>query len=149
MADHFARPDASASSPSRVVELHQLARQDYTKGQQERASVPNLLPTYAAGVHVPEPSDLDVAIALGRRSLAKYGQPDFGDPNGISHAHGHITESLRILLRALVAEPAQAGEVFRGNPENPSAEDEAVRCSVDRAFPVVAAFLADEREAGK
>lgn len=104
MTDHVAGPNAPASSPSRVAELHQLARQDYTKGQQERASVPNLLPTYAAGVHVPEPSDLDVAIALARRSLTKYGQPDFGDPNGISHAHGHLTESLRILLRALGVE---------------------------------------------
>ncbi|MFD4557587.1 hypothetical protein ACFWP5_25240 [Streptomyces sp. NPDC058469] len=106
MTDHFARPDVPASS-DRVAELHRLAREDLAKGQQERASVPNLLPTYAAGVHAPEPSDLDVAIALGRRSLTKYGQPDFGDPNGISHAHGHLTESLRILLRALGVE---AGE---------------------------------------
>lgn len=95
MTDHFARPDAPASS-ARVAELHRLAREDLAKGQQERASVPNLLPTYA-----PEPSDLDTAIALARRSLVKYGQPDFGDPNGISHAHGHLTEALRILLRAL------------------------------------------------
>jgi len=71
VADHFARPDASASST------------------------------------LSEPSDLDTAIALARRSLAKYGQPDFGDPNGISHAHGHITESLRILLRALRAEDGE------------------------------------------
>ncbi|MFJ9376803.1 hypothetical protein [Streptomyces sp. NPDC101455] len=33
--------------------------------------------------------------------------------------------------------------------EQADAEAKAVRASVDRAFPVVAAFLADEREAGK
>ncbi|MEV0470242.1 hypothetical protein AB0I50_09570, partial [Streptomyces prunicolor] len=42
-----------------------------------------------------------------------------------------LREGLRLLLRALGAEPLD--------------EDEAARRSVDRAFPVIAAFLADER----
>ncbi|MDV7221019.1 hypothetical protein [Streptomyces prunicolor] len=121
MADLSARPDVPASSP-RVAELHQLARQDYAKGQQERASVPNLLPAYAAGVHVPEPSDLEVAISVAQQLL---------DSDQILS----MREALRLLLRALGAEPVD--------------EQEAARRSVDRAFPVVAAFLADEREAGK
>jgi len=79
----------------RVAELHHLARQDYAKGQQERASVPNLLPTYAAGVHVPEPSDLEVAISVAQQLL---------DTDQILS----LREALRLLLRALGAE---AGEV--------------------------------------
>jgi hypothetical protein len=54
-----------------------------------------------------EPTALDTAIALAQRSLANYGRPDFRDPNGISHAHGHVTEALRILLHTLGVE---AGE---------------------------------------
>jgi hypothetical protein len=115
MADLSARPDVPASS-TRVAELHQLARQDYTKGQQERASVPNLLPTYAVGVHVPEPSDLDVAISVAQQLL---------DTDQILS----LREALRLLLRALGAEPV-----------DPSFAAE---------FPTIAAHLADEREAGR
>jgi hypothetical protein len=56
---------------------------------------------------LPEPTALDTAIALAQRSLANYGRPDFRDPNGISYAHGHVTEALRILLHTLGVE---AGE---------------------------------------
>lgn len=115
MADHFARPAAPASSP-RVAELHQLARQDYAKGQQERAAIPNLFPTYAAGVHVPEPSDLEVAIRVGQQLL---------DSDQILS----LREALRLLLRALGAEPV-----------DPSFAAE---------FPTIAAHLAEERGEGK
>ncbi|WP_055527168.1 hypothetical protein [Streptomyces graminilatus] len=105
---------------TRVAELHRLARQDYAKGQQERAAVPNLLPSYAAGVHAPEPSDLDVAIRVGQQLL---------DSDQILS----LREALRLLLRALDAEPVD--------------EEEAARRFVARHFPEVTAFLADERGA--
>ncbi|MFF0080238.1 hypothetical protein ACFYR1_11130 [Streptomyces canus] len=69
-----------------------------------------------------EPSDLDVAIRVAQQLL------DSGDAT-------ILRESLRILLRALDAEPLT--------------EEEAVRRSVDRAFPAVAAFLAQERGEGQ
>jgi len=65
-----------------------------------------------------EPSDLEVAISVAQRLF------DSGDA-------AILRESLRILLRALDAEPVD--------------EEEAVRRSVDAQFPAVAAFLADER----
>lgn len=77
---------------TRVAELHQLARQDYAKGQQERAAIPSLFPSYAAGVHVPEPSDLDVAIRVAQQLL---------DSDQVLS----LREALRLLLRALDAEP--------------------------------------------
>ena len=141
MADHFARPAAPASSP-RVAALLRLCAEDYAKGQQERATVPNLFPSYAAGVHVPEPSDLEVAISVAQQLL---------DSDQILS----LREALRLLLRALGAEPGDhvvgAAEKVPGTGKLPApgAEDEAVRRSVDRAFPAVTAFLADEREAGK
>ncbi|MDX3747477.1 hypothetical protein [Streptomyces sp. AK08-02] len=96
------------SENTRVAELHRLARQDYAKGQQERAAVPNLFPSYVPGVHVPEPSDLDVAIRVGQKMLDAYGTVDSGDIFAYAQAHGALTESLRILLRALGAEPVAA-----------------------------------------
>ncbi|KUN91890.1 hypothetical protein [Streptomyces caeruleatus] len=121
MTDHFARPLRAASS-ERVAELHRLADADYAKGQQERAT-PHLAPSYAAhsmaGLGLaPEPTDLDVAIRVAQQLL------DSSDAV-------ILRESLRILLRALGAEPLTA--------------DEAVRRSVDAQFPTIAAFLADER----
>ncbi len=121
MADLSARPDVPASSV-RVAELHRLARQDYAKGQQERAAIPNLFPSHTAGVHAPEPSDLDVAIRVAQQLL---------DSDQVLP----LREALRLLLRALDAEPLTPAE--------------AARRSVDRAFPVVAAFLASEQETGQ
>ena len=65
-----------------------------------------------------EPSDLDVAISVAQQLL------DSGDAT-------ILRESLRILLRAIDAEPVN--------------ETEAVPRSVDAQFPAIAAFLADER----
>lgn len=94
MTDHFARPDAPASS-QRVTELHRQAREDYACGQRER-TIASLSPSYAAavGVHVPEPSDLDVAISVAQQLI---------DSNEMSS----LREALRLLLRALDAEPAR------------------------------------------
>ncbi|MEV6174899.1 hypothetical protein AB0L99_42675 [Streptomyces sp. NPDC051954] len=86
MADHFARPDAPASSA------------------------------------LAEPSDLDVAISVAQQLL---------DSDQVLS----LREALRLLLRALDAEPAY--------------EQEAVRRSVDAQFPAVAAFLAAERGEGE
>jgi hypothetical protein len=69
-----------------------------------------------------EPSDLDVAIGVAQQLL---------DSDQILS----LREALRLLLRALGAEPVD--------------EAEAIRRSVDAQFPTVAAFLADERGEGK
>lgn len=72
MADHFARPDAPASSA------------------------------------LAEPSDLDVAIRIGRHMLDTYGTVDSSDIYAYAQAHGGLAEALRILLRAVGAETAGA-----------------------------------------
>lgn len=121
MTDHFARTQRAASSPS-LAELHQLCDEDYIKGQQQRAT-PHLAPSYAAltlADHgpAPESTDLDVAIRVAQQLL---------DSDQLLS----LREALRLLLRALGAEPVD--------------EQEAVRHSVDAQFPAVAAFLAAER----
>lgn len=54
-----------------------------------------------------EPADLDVAIRVAQRMLTAYGQPAYGDACAVAQAHGALTESLRILLRALGAETGE------------------------------------------
>lgn len=131
VASHPSKPSRHVHlvlTEERAAKLRALAKH---RGRGNSDTMYELLDEALAPTTLPAdgPSTLDTAIALAQRSLAKYGQPDFGDPLAISHAHGHVTESLRILLRALGAEGA----------------DEAVRRSVDAQFPVVAAFLAAER----
>lgn len=75
-------------------------------------------PDAPASSALAEPSDLDVAISVAQQLL---------DSGNVAI----LRESLRILLRALDAEPVT--------------EAEAVRRSVDAQFPAVAAFLAEER----
>lgn len=79
----------------------------------------------------PAPGDLVVAIRVAQKMLAAYGDTSTFGEFGYATAHGALSESLRILLHALGAEPVD--------------EDEAIRRSVDRAFPAVAAFLAEPR----
>lgn len=84
---------------ARVAALHKQAREDYIKGQQQR-SMPSLAPSYAsialaASGPTPEPTDLDVAIGVAQLLLDS------------DNAHA-LRESLRVLLRALGAEPASA-----------------------------------------
>jgi uncharacterized protein (DUF1778 family) len=69
-----------------------------------------------------EPSDLEVAVRVAQQLL---------DSDSVLS----LREALRLLLRALDAEPV--------------AENEAVRRSVDALFPTIAAFLASEREVGQ
>lgn len=52
-----------------------------------------------------DPSDLAVAIRVGQHMLARYGTVGLGDIHAYAEAHGGLTEALRILLRALDAEP--------------------------------------------
>jgi len=57
----------------------------------------------------------------------------------------------RVVIRDGLDEPAWNADWLRGKlrAEEADAEAKAVRRSVDRAFPVVAAFLAEEQEAGQ
>lgn len=119
MADHFARPNGLASS-ARLAELHQLCNEDYAKGQTERANA-HALPSYTAFAAAavvpapPAPSDLDIAIHVAQRMLAAYGDPSrLGDIFAYALAYGGLTEALRILLRALGAEPATETEAVTG-----------------------------------
>lgn len=86
----------SSGRAQRVAELHRLCAEDYAKGQAQRAT-PRLSPSYAAAPvaahsHVAEPSDLDVAIRVAQQLL---------DSDQILS----LREALRLLLRALGAEP--------------------------------------------
>lgn len=83
---------------SRVAELHRLCDEDYVQGQQQRAT-PRLSPSYAATslaalASAPEPTDLDVAISVAQQLL---------DSDSVLS----LRESLRLLLRALGAEPVK------------------------------------------
>lgn len=60
-----------------------------------------------------EPSDLAVAIRVGQRMLAAYGDVGRGDIYAYAEAHGGLAEALRILLRALDAEPASVAELHQ------------------------------------
>ena len=75
-------------------------------------------PCAPASSPLAEPTDLDVAISVAQQLIN-------------SDQVLSLREALRLLLRALDAEPVD--------------ENEAVRRSVDAHFPAIAAFLADER----
>lgn len=95
----------------RVAQLHKLAGADYAKGQQERATALHNQPytafaTADAVPPAPEPTDLDVAIRVAQQLLDSDQVPS-------------LREALRLLLRALGAEPTEAA----APPEPPE-----VRC---------------------
>ncbi|MGW0865765.1 hypothetical protein [Streptomyces sp. NPDC002611] len=97
MTDHSARLDAFASSPqaARVAALHRLCDQDYAKGQQQRAAArpaPPYSPLSIADRSSTEPTDLEVAVAVAQQLL---------DSDQVLS----LREGLRLLLRALDAEP--------------------------------------------
>ncbi|MEU8717500.1 hypothetical protein [Streptomyces sp. NPDC048663] len=100
----------------RVAELHRLAEEDYAKGRSERAAAHHPLPAYtpfataSAITPPPAPTDLDIAIHVAQQMLATYGDAStLGDIFAFAQAHGGLTEALRILLRALGAEPQDGG----------------------------------------
>ncbi|MBW8701866.1 hypothetical protein MBT84_19860 [Streptomyces sp. MBT84] len=93
---------------------------------------------HVAGLETPASSPilesselLASAITVAQRMLSSFGSVGYSDVGALAQAHGALAESLRIVLRSLGAELVD--------------EQEAVRRSVDAQFPVVAAFLADER----
>lgn len=62
-----------------------------------------------------EPSDLAVAVHVARKTLAAYGDSSIFGELGYAQAHGALSESLRILLRALGVEVhAERGETGEG-----------------------------------
>lgn len=64
-----------------------------------------------------EPSDLAVAIRVAQYMLAKHGKASPGDLFGVNQAYGAVTEALRLVLRALDAEPAEdKGYTLTGTP---------------------------------
>lgn len=65
-------------------------------------------PTLPGVGALPEPSDLAVAIRVGQKLLAAYGDSSGFDVFAYAQAHGALAEALRILLRAVGAEPAEA-----------------------------------------
>lgn len=88
--------------PARLAALHAQCDADYAKGQAERANAARPLPAYtpfataAAITTPPEPTDLDVAIHVAQQLL---------DTDQILS----MREALRLLLRALGAEPNCGG----------------------------------------
>lgn len=90
---------------------------------QQNLSAPPCAPIMAT-----EPSDLDVAIHVGQRMLAFYGDTSGYDIYAYAQAHGGLTEALRILLRALDAEPQVTGSTvvadLRQVPRCPAAHPE-------------------------
>ncbi len=79
----------SQGAESRVAALHHLCDQDYAKGQSQRAAA-----SAAVRGPVAEPTDLDVAISVAQQLL---------DSDSVLP----MRESLRLLLRALGAEPTR------------------------------------------
>ncbi|MFJ1653675.1 hypothetical protein ACIOC2_20255 [Streptomyces sp. NPDC088337] len=100
MTDHFPRPTARATSrEDRIVELHQLAAADYASTAYLRRQNPTWpvtngapLPERAAHHEPDAPSDLDVAISVAQQLI---------DSDQLLS----VREALRLLLRALGAEP--------------------------------------------
>jgi hypothetical protein len=97
MTDHFARPERAATSrEARVAELHQLAREDYASTAHLRKQIPTwpVRPASVRPAAAPAsvPTDLDVAISVAQALL--------GSNNPLT-----LREALRLLLRALGAEP--------------------------------------------
>ncbi|MFI5684677.1 hypothetical protein [Streptomyces sp. NPDC051636] len=106
----------------RLTALHAACREDYARGTAQRARA-ELAPARPLGL--PDPGELNTAIRVGQRMLAAYGSVEGADVFAYAQAHGGLTEALRILLRALGAEPDDRNilgsqEVFPGSRENPS-----------------------------
>lgn len=66
-------------------------------------------------------TELETAIRVARRMLASYGTVDSDSVHAYTVAHGGLTEALRLLLRALNAEPVSA---MADNPRCPAAHPE-------------------------
>ncbi|MFF1297957.1 MULTISPECIES: hypothetical protein [unclassified Streptomyces] len=110
MTDHVAPPGRTSTS-ARVAELHRQARDDFAKGQQQRAAARHAtsytaLALAAATRPAHDPDDLDVAISVAVQV--------FNSDQLLS-----LREALRLLLRAHGVEPAD---------HPPTDEPPALRC---------------------
>lgn len=99
MTDHSARPErAATSAEERVAELHRLANADYANAARNQQPVTNVAqPLYGKAAidvrdQLHQPTDLQVAVQVAQRLL---------DSDEILS----VREALRMLLRALGAEP--------------------------------------------
>jgi len=110
MTDHFARPERAATSRrERVAELHRLADEDYASTAYLRNQPRQPLFGTAADAarnQLRQRSELEAAVSVARKMLAAYGDSSGFDQFGYAQAHGALSESLRILLRALGVEAA-------------------------------------------
>ncbi|MFF3660031.1 hypothetical protein [Streptomyces olivochromogenes] len=92
--------------------------------------MPNTVPSCAkqpTPADNPEPDDLPTAIRIGQLMLAMYGTVDSSDIFAYAQAHGGIAEALRIMLRALGAEP---GAEQQAAPRCPAAHpDDPTPCN--------------------
>ncbi|MFJ2737695.1 hypothetical protein [Streptomyces sp. NPDC087317] len=77
-------------------------------------------PTTSVGA-VAATNQLSVAVDVARDMLAAYAGVDHGDLFALNQAHGAIREALRILLRAVDAEPVSA---IADTPRCPAAHPE-------------------------
>ncbi|GAB2732617.1 hypothetical protein [Streptomyces bullii] len=115
MTDLSARRGGAASSDKqeRVAELHRLAREDYASTARLR-NQSTCEPLYGSAAltvreHLRQPPAVTTAVRVAQQMLAIYGTVDSRDIYAYAQAHGGLSEALRILLRALGAEPnAQA-----------------------------------------
>ncbi|WP_432034201.1 hypothetical protein [Streptomyces antibioticus] len=85
-----AQPGSTHTTGTRVAELHRLCREDYAKGQTERAAAHTEHVPLSA-THLVEPTDLEVAIRVAQQLL---------DSDQVLS----LREALRLLLRAAEAE---------------------------------------------
>ncbi|MEU0965656.1 hypothetical protein ABZ357_09600 [Streptomyces sp. NPDC005917] len=74
---------------------------------------------------ITEPSDLAVAVRVAQQMLSRYGAVDHRDVLALNEAYGAIRESLKIMLRAVDAEPeiADTGKITRcpaAHPDDPT-----------------------------
>ncbi|MEW2161422.1 hypothetical protein AB0912_00195 [Streptomyces sp. NPDC007084] len=103
----------SSMRRERVAELHRLAAADYAKGKAQRAAA---VGAYTAFVPAAEPSDLAVAVDLGRRVL--------GSGNPVA-----LREALRLILRALDTEVPRSEKLSDLGERCPAAfTDDAAPC---------------------
>ena len=73
-------------------------------------------------------TELEIAVRVAQKMLAAYGDSSGFGEHGYAQAHGALSESLRILLRALDAEPEKGHaqdvtpgvEALSGSRKNPS-----------------------------
>lgn len=103
MTDLSPRPTGAASSAP-VTELLALCAADYKDGAAQRSDHHDDDAVHS--FYEPAPvSDLTVAIHVGQQMLVAYGDATGYDVFAYAQAHGGVTEALRILLRALDADP--------------------------------------------